>query len=340
MDYAQIDRSVVEHCAFHFASELEEDTNLLPSQEKMALSDFVDWVEMIGQSEGANVCWKAGMKYDYALRGEIGALILGSRTLGSALTNLVRFFPLIQDQSSLRLERNGRWASLSYKILDPNIWPRHYDAMYSIAVYAALVKMVAPEAWPDVELMFEADARLYNRDLSRIVGVNCSFNCDTNMICFPSRLLDHPMNLAPQVSTELMKILNETLVEKNRNTPFYVKVKHMLFDRLGTSDFRQENIARALGVSGRTLNRRLVAEGYAFQKLLDQTRMELAHLEFRRHQNQSIAQLALKLGYAEHSTFSRAFSRWYGVSPQKFRKKVREEMKNTEKDKSFGLILA
>jgi AraC-like DNA-binding protein len=48
--------------------------------------------------------------------------------------------------------------------------------------------------------------------------------------------------------------------------------------------------------------------------------MDLASRELTLAKNVSLAQMALKLGYSEHSTFSRAFLRWFGVSPRTYRK--------------------
>ena len=67
------------------------------------------------------------------------------------------------------------------------------------------------------------------------------------------------------------------------------------------------------------MRRRLADEAISFQKLLADCRMRQAMLEFQSRPDASIAEIALRLGYAEHSTFTRAFSRWAGVPPQEFR---------------------
>ena len=55
---------------------------------------------------------------------------------------------------------------------------------------------------------------------------------------------------------------------------------------------------------------------------LDECRMQYAALEFRKRKKQSLAEMALKLGYSEHSTFSRAFQRWSGMAPHEYRRAV------------------
>jgi AraC-like DNA-binding protein len=56
--------------------------------------------------------------------------------------------------------------------------------------------------------------------------------------------------------------------------------------------------------------------------VLDECRMRQAEFEFRTRPDLSIAEIALRLGYAEHSNFTRAFLRWSGVSPQQYRAKA------------------
>lgn len=81
---------------------------------------------------------------------------------------------------------------------------------------------------------------------------------------------------------------------------------------------RIEEIAARLHVSVRTLQRRLGEAGLSFSELLAQTRAELAraHLESTRL---SIAEIGYLLGYAEASSFTRAFSRWFDCTPADYR---------------------
>jgi AraC-like DNA-binding protein len=77
-------------------------------------------------------------------------------------------------------------------------------------------------------------------------------------------------------------------------------------------------------MSGRTLQRRLGAEGVSYQQLLDDARKEAAG----RHIGDpalAICEIAYLVGYAEPAPFHRAFKRWYGMTPDVFRQKQREE---------------
>lgn len=76
--------------------------------------------------------------------------------------------------------------------------------------------------------------------------------------------------------------------------------------------------AQALGVSERTLARRLQAQGQSFAGLLDRVRRDAA-LQAVAHTTRPLADIGLALGYAERAVFWRAFRRWSGTTPQGWR---------------------
>jgi AraC-like DNA-binding protein len=78
-------------------------------------------------------------------------------------------------------------------------------------------------------------------------------------------------------------------------------------------------VATALGMSTRTLSRRLAEEGATFEEVLDQLRRSLA-LQYIKEESPSLSQIAWLLGYEEPTAFNRAFRRWTGRSPSATRK--------------------
>ena len=74
------------------------------------------------------------------------------------------------------------------------------------------------------------------------------------------------------------------------------------------------------GTSVRSLQRRLNAEGHVYSELVDQVRVELA-TEILENSDDSLNEIAERLGYSNPGNFSRAYHRWTGVSPNAVRKK-------------------
>jgi AraC-like DNA-binding protein len=77
-------------------------------------------------------------------------------------------------------------------------------------------------------------------------------------------------------------------------------------------------VARHLGMSGRTLQRRLAKQGRSYQMLVDESRRRLAQ-RLLRETDFSLAEVAFMTGYSEQSAFTRAFKRWAGQTPRSFR---------------------
>jgi AraC-like DNA-binding protein len=82
-----------------------------------------------------------------------------------------------------------------------------------------------------------------------------------------------------------------------------------------------ESISDALGIPRWTLQRRLAAEGCSFTNLVDLVRRDLAE-QYLRQFSLPATETAFLLGYSELSAFSRAFRRWWNLSPQKFRQQL------------------
>ncbi len=80
------------------------------------------------------------------------------------------------------------------------------------------------------------------------------------------------------------------------------------------------SMARALGLSERTLQRRLEETGQTFSGVVDAFRHEEA-LRLLGDRRLALAEIALRLGFSEQSAFTRAFKRWTGSSPAASRRK-------------------
>lgn len=99
----------------------------------------------------------------------------------------------------------------------------------------------------------------------------------------------------------------------------YIDVKQLIQDALpsGIPSFTQ--ISEYMGMSQRTLGRRLADHGLTFRDLIRQTQEEVASHLLRRT-TRNIAEIAFETGFSEQSAFNRAFKRWTNQSPLEFRK--------------------
>lgn len=101
-------------------------------------------------------------------------------------------------------------------------------------------------------------------------------------------------------------------------------LRRLLIAGAPASELRLEPVAALFGLHVRTLNRRLRAEGTSFKTLLDETRYRIAR-QLLRDTPLPMQELAITLGYADVTAFTRAFRRWSGVSPAAWRAACRRD---------------
>jgi len=113
------------------------------------------------------------------------------------------------------------------------------------------------------------------------------------------------------------RFLDERL-DRLGNTQTSYRAREFIMRKLPEGEPKREEIASALFMSERTLQRRLGDEGTSFHRLLDDTRRELAQ-RYLRQRHLSLAEAAYLLGFADQSSFSRACKRWFDSSPGQYR---------------------
>ena len=113
-------------------------------------------------------------------------------------------------------------------------------------------------------------------------------------------------------------------VEKGQNDSLPSQVKYLLSGVLATGEYSLQHIANSLDLHSRVLQRRLKANGTSFSKLLKETRRDIA-CQHLCDGEVNITNVALELGYAEVSIFSRHFKQWTGLSPRQWRKEKGKE---------------
>ncbi|MBW2235087.1 MAG: AraC family transcriptional regulator [Deltaproteobacteria bacterium] len=144
-----------------------------------------------------------------------------------------------------------------------------------------------------------------------------SFECDDAALEFLEADLSLPI---PSGSRELRELANDYLElhYATARTPFSVRVQGVVRRSMGTGRSDCVDVASALAVHPRTLQRRLREEGTRFEQIKDEVRADLA----RRYLAQAelpLSQVAGLLDYSEQSAFTRSCRRWFGRPPRALR---------------------
>ncbi|MAW53320.1 MAG: AraC family transcriptional regulator [Geminicoccus sp.] len=170
----------------------------------------------------------------------------------------------------------------------------------------------------DVELHLRFSRPSYWARYRRAFSMPVAFECEHNQLFLPARVLDIPVKTANRAEHILFQQQCEEMLRGLRAVgKTTAAVRHVLIQ--STGDFLDiTRVARRLNLSERTLRRRLVAESVSFSSIVDEIKDLLAR-EYLAKTELKIAEIADLIGYAEPSSFRRAFVRWNGMTPIDYR---------------------
>ncbi|SPJ22675.1 AraC family transcriptional regulator [Palleronia abyssalis] len=151
-------------------------------------------------------------------------------------------------------------------------------------------------------------------------GCPVRFGMDLDAVRFSTTALAQPNILGDVgISRYLVSHLDKELSEIADDAPLVSETKGAIAQALSEGAPKMADIARGLGLSTRSFHRRLSEHGMSFQTLTEETRRELAE-GLLRDEGHSLAEIAFLTGFAEQSSFTRAFKRWVGMTPASYRR--------------------
>jgi AraC-like DNA-binding protein len=294
--------------------------------EQIPLARFVDFLEGAAHALGDPFLGaKLGARSRMEDLGLIGVMFLASTNLQTALGQLRKFFPVLQGATRVDLDARCAMPEFIYQILGPTIWPRRQDAELTLSATCSAIRSLLGEAWSPVEVHFEHDrarhdARESDDTLSGIFRAPVLFNQPANRLILDPRDLVRPVvprgeGMVPHLERHLKDLL------RTHETTFdscAAQVSHVISKRLGHADLEVHSIAAEMGLSSRTLQRRLAEEGTSLRDLVRRHRSQVVD-RLLKDPKTKMTVIAHDLGYADATTFSRAFKNWSGETPRDHR---------------------
>ncbi|MFD2640978.1 AraC-like transcriptional regulator QhpR [Pseudomonas japonica] len=251
--------------------------------------------------------------------GALGHALHCAPSVEKALMTLHTYIVVFAQESSIDYRREGRQLRVDYQVLDTTVVNRRQDAEFAIASILRQLQLITGSDVRPLRVDFEhprpADVSVH-RQLFRCPVF---FSQPTNRITLPVEVFDLPVSQGNErLFRALEPYLQQEREQRNVSDELLPQVTRMIALGLASGLPSLDQVSEYMGLSRRTLQRRLKEQDIEFSLLVEEVRRDLA-LGYLNHSDYSMTQISLLLGYAESGSFTRAFRRWTGQSPQQFR---------------------
>ena len=270
---------------------------------------------------------RVGMQFRPATFLDVGYALAASSTIREALEINIRYQPLTQEVARTRFEmtRTETRIVLEHSFPDAEAMRRVTEAI--LAGYASIGRwLLWDQERPVAAVRFRhaqpsAETCAFYRAL---FGDEVSFGAPEDMLVIDSALVSRPLpNANPALVQLLTGRLNARLGAFEAGSSMRMLVISGLHKQIRAGKPSLEETAKLLGMSGRTLRRRLMDEDLSYSELLAAARKEAAEV-YIHEDKMTLSDIAGLLGYGDQTAFMRAFKGWFGVSPGAYREKLRE----------------
>jgi AraC-like DNA-binding protein len=258
---------------------------------------------------------------NYDLR-EIGLfyyVLASSEILADALLRAERYGRIVNEGFSLHARTGKETAiSLSYVGIDRRS-DRHQIAFWLTSLVRLCRQLTNRRLMPSrVKVMHRRDKT--PAEFRSLLGCEIEFGANVDELVFPAAVKLMPIVSAdPYLNQMLLKYCEEAHAHRPANgASLRSSVENAITPLLPHGKAGAGEIARQLGMSHRTLARRLAAEGLTLSEIQKELKTDLAQ-RYLRDGDLPISQIAWLLGYCEVSAFTHAFKRWTGTAPRQSR---------------------
>jgi len=298
------------------SQDFDDPDGLLPFESFVAA-----WVEVAAAPGSEDVGLRLGQLSTPRLLGALGYAMVHASSGTEAIRLFARFRRLVSDTLApeIDIDRDHVVFHLA--------WPPRVARLVPFADSAFMGQLTLlrelcglPESAPLAVEAFYQCARPSGADRSRVLGCPTHFGCPETRFVLDRALLERPL---PRTDPALFHYLERHAAAVAEGLPTHAdlsaRVRRLVTDALRGGEPSPARTAKALGVSQRTLQRRLRDEGTTFASIVDGIRRELSE-QYLSEPNVAAFEVAFLLGYSEPSAFHRAFRRWTGMTPQEFRR--------------------
>lgn len=254
---------------------------------------------------------------------KMGTLALACKAapnVEGVLQRVARYQSLISDSVRYHVERKDQSKFLRQELLGGTGPGLVFSPEAGLsAMFCVVDQIAADRIKPELVTFRHApprDAHLFDG----FFGCAVEFGGEADGILFSRTTLTTRNRLSDQALSEFLTRHLEAELERFRSEPSLVRItRDEIASKLSEGLPKMADVARKLGLSVRSLHRRLADHGVTFQSLAEETRREIA-LGMLRDEDCPFSEIAFLTGFSEQSAFNRAFKRWTNQTPASYRR--------------------
>lgn len=300
--------ALIEHC---------ETQTLVPYQQWQGLLETLD-----AELEEPALGIKIGDQFRVEHCGVLGYLFRTSRNVLEALNCYQRFERLIYSGNTANfvIEDEQMYLRWDHGAGSSNLIS---DAMFLAAVTNIIREILNDESISPQSLAFPqviaSEALPYYSEYFKCLPRT---EHDRLEISFKLADLERDIPFCDQILHSLLDQQAQTLIsELPPSDPFMHALNRAIVTTLNEGKSDASSVAKQLGLSSRSLHRKLKEGGYLYRTVLQTVRLSLAKRYLK--DDIELSQVALLLGYSEQSAFTRAFNTWMNYSPKAYKAKLK-----------------
>jgi AraC-like DNA-binding protein len=286
----------------------------------ISIEHYLRMLECAARSTDASIGFTMGSTLAAGDLGPLGHAAAAAATVRDMLSLLSNYLYVFAHANVLRIDIGQRRFAAAYDATDP-IVVHQQDVELALTFVITQIRALTGSMVSPKLVEFEHDRPDYARTMARHFGCNVAFRSGGNRAHYANATLDLPIRSSdPSLRDALEFYLRERLKVRGEDADLGHKAAHLIATSLSRGVPDIGDTATTLGVSARTLQRRLKEEGLVFKDMVETIRRGIAR-QYVHHSDVALTDIALMLGYSELSAFSRAFRRWTGESPRQARAK-------------------
>ena len=253
-------------------------------------------------------------RQDMAVFGALSILVVQAQTVRQGLEMFGRYLHYSVQAVRLEIREEG---NLVFIVVDsPFDVAAGSDQFWdhAVALSSTVIRMVCGQHWVPRSVFLRRPEPPEPGPYSRYFRGPVAFESAFSGLVFERNVLERPISSS---ITNIPRQLQEYL-RTSFEDDFLEQVRRVINSLLPTRDCTSSTVAQCIGLSQRSLQRKLQTYNTGFQQQLDQVRSELA-ISYLQEPRFSLTDIGELLGFAESSVFTRSFKRWFGVTPSKWR---------------------